>query len=208
MPKPAALFTHRATLWLILAVPALFMGWTFLTRGHVPPHMQTESGEWAMRLFIATLALTPLQRLFRRSRLMFWLVRRRRSFGLASFFYAALHVGFYLWETFLSWGPGAVTWILFNATSTYALAGWVAIALLVPLALTSNGLSQRWLGRHWKTLQRAGYVAVLAVALHWVLQANTWQTWLQLGLLAVLELVRIGLALGWLPRRTHARRAS
>lgn len=193
MPRPADIISHRYTIWFILALPALRMLWPILADQQIPPRFLVGSGEWAVRLLILTLALTPLQRIFRKSKLVFWFARRRRYFGLASFAYALIHVGFYLFDMFMSWGTGALTWILFSAGNLYALAGWVGFLIFIPLAATSNRLSQMRLGRWWKILQRAAYVAALAIALHWLLLAGDWQTWVQVGILVVLELVRIGL---------------
>ena len=108
MTKLIAIVTHRYVLWGLLSLPALPMLFSIVAQGHVPPQFQTGSGEWAMRFLLLTLALTPLQRLFRKSRFVHAFVRRRRDIGLASFFYALLHVGFFLFETVLSWG----TWRL------------------------------------------------------------------------------------------------
>jgi sulfoxide reductase heme-binding subunit YedZ len=202
MSKLAALFSNRTVLWLILALPGIKLVWPFLTGGFIPSGFLAQSGEWAMRFLILTLALTPLQRLFRKSRFVYWLTRRRRYFGVASFFYAALHVGYYLWELIDAWGGTWLTRLLFNAMNLFAWSGWLAFAIYLPLALSSNRFSQARLGRWWKWLQRLTYLAAVAAAVHWLLLANTWQTWAQLGALATLEIVRLGLPL---MRRPSAR---
>ena len=122
-------------------------------------------------------------------------MRRRRYFGVASFGYAAFHVGWYVGETIVDWGPGALTWMLFTAVNLFAWTGWVAIAAMLPPALTSNDLSRRRLGRWWKWVQRLSYLAARGAAVHWLLLAGDWLTWTQVGALAALELARIGLAL-------------
>ncbi len=202
MHKFAALLNNRYLLWLVLAVPAVPLVWPFLQTGFLPPNFRNESGEWAMRLLILTLTLTPLQRIFRKSRFVCWLARRRRSFGVASFAYAALHVGFYVWELADSWGAAWLSRALFVAGNLFAFAGWLAFALYVPLVLTSNDIFQRRLGRWWKLLQRLTYFAALAAAVHWLMLANSPATWLQLGVLVVLETIRLGL---WLRPHRVAR---
>ena len=52
-----------------------------------------ETGEWALRLLIAALAITPLRKLTR----LTWLARLRRMLGLYAFFYVSLHFLTYLW---------------------------------------------------------------------------------------------------------------
>ncbi len=139
MRKLAVSYVGRPVFWLILALPAIKLVWSIAAAGGLPPRFLNQSGEWAIRFLLITLALTPLQRLFRKSRFVHWFVRRRRTFGLTSFAYAALHVGAYLWQSFADWGPGAVTWILFTATNLYAWSAWLAISLMLLLALISNG---------------------------------------------------------------------
>ena len=195
MHKLSVLLQSRYLLWLVLAVPGVLLVWPFLTTGFLPFDFRAESGEWAMRLLIFTLALTPLQRIFRTSHLVHWLVRRRRTFGVASFLYAALHVGFYLWELIDGWGNAWLARAVFVAGNLFAFAGWLAFALYLPLVLTSNSFSQRRLGRWWKLLQRLTYFAAIAAAIHWLMLANRPATWVQLGLLALLEIIRLGLLL-------------
>mgnify|MGYP002713157937 CR=1 FL=1 len=193
MRKLAALFNNRYLLWLALSVPGVLLVWPIIVTGFIPPDFRNESGEWAMRLLLLTLALTPLQRIFRSSRFVHWFMRRRRYFGLASFLYATLHVGFYIWELALDWGGAWLARALFVATNLFAFAGWLAFALYLPLAVTSNDYLQRRMGRWWKWLQRLTYFTVVAAAIHWVMLANRPATWLQLGLLVVLEMIRLGL---------------
>lgn len=115
------------------------------------------SGLWAVRLLLITLAVTPLRRLPR----LGWLIRLRRMLGLYAFFYASLHLLVYL---VLDQGlmPGL---ILTDLGRPYILVGYAAVALLIPLAVTSTDGMMRRLGRRWKQLHRLVYVvAVLAVA--------------------------------------------
>ena len=72
--------------------------------------------------------------------------------------------------------------------------GWVAFLIMLALAATSNDRSVRLLRRRWKWLHRAVYlVAVLAFA-HWILTAfDPWPGVWHLGVLAVLEGIRLWL---------------
>ena len=54
------------------------------------------------------------------------------------------------------WAPGIWT-------------GWAALLLFVPLAITSNNVSMRWLKQRWKLLQRLVYGAALMTLAHWLL---------------------------------------
>ena len=188
-----AILSIRWVFWLILAIPAIKLVWPIAATGSIPGSFSDQSGEWAIRFLLVTLALTPLQRLFRKSRFVYWFTRRRRYFGVASFCYAGLHVGVYVFETFRDWGEGALTWILFTATNLYAWSAWLAFFILIPLALTSNGFSLKTMGRWWKWVQRLTYLAAVAAAVHWVLLDGHVSTYVQLGVLVVLEALRLAL---------------
>ena len=51
------------------------------------------------------------------------------------------------------------------------LAGWVAFAVFVPLAVTSNDRSIRWLRLGWKRIHRWIYAAAVLTFAHWLLVA-------------------------------------
>ena len=51
------------------------------------------TGDWTLRLIVATLAITPLRKLLRLPEL----IRFRRLIGLFAFFYACLHFTSYVW---------------------------------------------------------------------------------------------------------------
>ena len=137
---------------------------------------------------MATLAVTPLRLVFKRSGLTLWLMRRRREIGVASFGYAALHTAIYLVR------KGSPEYVLAEFTTPYMLAGWAALALFVPLALTSNDVSVRLMKRGWKRLHRLVYPAAVLTFLHWVWSAfDPTTAWIHVGILAAIEIVRIAL---------------
>lgn len=176
--------------WLVLALPAITLLTPIVVQGQIPRNFLVETGEWSVRLMILTLAITPLSLMFKGQGWVLWLLRRRRWFGVASFAYAALHVGFYVWDI------RSLGRILFVAERLYAWPGWVAIGLMIPLALTSNSWSQRALAVNWKRLQRLTYIAALLTALHWLLLTRGPSAWVQIGLIAGLEIIRIGYRVG------------
>src|ERR1700742_3826460 len=51
------------------------------------------TGDWALWLLLATLAVTPVRRLHSS---LAWLIRFRRMLGLYCFFYATLHLATYV----------------------------------------------------------------------------------------------------------------
>lgn len=125
------------------------------------------TGTWTLRLLLITLAMTPLRRFTGWQ----WPVRLRRMLGLFAFFYASLHLMTYLWfDQFFLWSE-----ILADILERpFITLGMTAYALLLPLALTSNRASQRWLRRNWKRLHRLVYPIALLGVLHyyWLVKAD------------------------------------
>ncbi|MCG2634503.1 MAG: sulfoxide reductase heme-binding subunit YedZ [Gammaproteobacteria bacterium] len=159
-----------------------------------------ETGEWALRLLLATLAVTPLARLF----LWTGLYRYRRMLGLLAFSYGVLHLLCYLW-----FDQG---WLLVEIgrdllKRPFILLGMSAFVLLLPLAATSTDRIRRWLGaRRWRRLHRLIYPAALLAAVHFLLlvKADRFEPLIYLGILLLLLAAR-GLPTGCLSRRSSPR---
>jgi sulfoxide reductase heme-binding subunit YedZ len=144
------------------------------------------SGEWSARLLILALSLTPLVQLFPQARIVRWLVRRRRALGVAAFGYAALHLLFYVLEM------GTLRDMLAELSALGIWTGWVALLLLLPLALTSNDWALRSLKSGWKRLQRLAYPAALLTLVHWAfVHDNLTAALLNFAPLALLQAWRI-----------------
>ena len=113
-------------------------------------------------------------------------MRRRRDFGLASFAYAAGHTIIYLAD------KASLDAILVDLALPDMLVGWLALALFIPLAATSNDIATRALGRAWKRLHRLVYPAAVLTFLHWVLASfDPTTAYIHIGIMAAIELVRI-----------------
>jgi sulfoxide reductase heme-binding subunit YedZ len=144
------------------------------------------TGDWALRLLLCTLAVTPLRRLTGWQ----WPARLRRILGLAAFAYAAAH---------------AATWLLLDRglvweevvadvlKRPYVTLGFSALVLLVPLALTSTRAMMRRLGRNWQRLHRLVYPAAVLAVLHfvWLAKAGRLEPLVYGTALAVLLLARV-----------------
>ncbi len=178
----------RPFLWLVLALPGLWMLWHYAMTPDEYSYGQIigDSGDWAAWLLMVTLAVTPVRLLFRRQAWAQYLLRHRRDLGVASFAYALGHTVIYL----LRKADPAIIWA--EVSTPYVLAGWLAFVLFVPLAVTSNDASMRALKRSWKTLHRLVYPAAVLTFLHWVLSAfDPTTAWIHIGILAAIELVRV-----------------
>src|SRR5688572_24344945 len=175
----------------LLPLAGLGLGAARGTLGANPVETVTHTtGQWALRLLLATLAVTPLRRLGGWPFLAPW----RRSLGLLAFLYATLH-----FATFLALDLGFDLSALGEevAERPYVTLGFTAFVLLAPLAATSTRGWQRRLGRRWLALHRAVYAAAALAVLHfvWLVKADLAEP---LAYAAVLALL---LAARWRPRR-------
>lgn len=150
-------------LWLLLSLPALaVLNDVFTsTDPKALKHALHPSGEFAARFMIVSMMATPLAMLFKGKSFPIWLKKNRRSFGVAAFAYAALHLGFYLVSR------GSLEKILTQATHFDILTGWLAFLIFLPLAATSFDAAVRALGPRWKSVQRWVYAAAVLTLLHW-----------------------------------------
>lgn len=120
------------------------------------------TGDWTLRFLLLTLAVTPALRLLKAP----GLIRYRRMLGLFAFFYGMLHLATYLWlDKFFDLAE-----ILKDVSKRrFLTAGALALALMVPLAVTSTaGWIRRLGGRNWRWLHRLVYLsAALGVIHYW-----------------------------------------
>lgn len=185
-----AIPASRLLLWVVLALPAIWISyrWAAAPDAYGYGHAIGASGDWAAWLLMMTLAVTPLRLLFRRQRWSIWLMRRRRDFGVASFAYAAWHTVIYLAD------KASLRAVVSDLRLLDILVGWLALALFVPLAATSNDIATRALGRSWKRLHRLVYPAAVLTFLHWALAAfDPTMAYIHIGMLVAIEIVRIAL---------------
>ena len=177
----------RLLLWAVLALPAVPM-LIGLSAGRQDLDLLLHpSGEFSARLMLVALMITPLRMLFSRVRWIGWLARHRRSLGVAAFAYAALHTLIYIvdMETLRN--------MLAEFGALGIWTGWLAFALFIPLAVTSNDASARRLGRNWKALHRVVYLAAVLTLVHWMFVHNNLAAALvHFVPLALLELYRLG----------------
>ncbi len=125
------------------------------------------TGDWTLRFLLITLAVSPLRQWFGLSALL----RFRRMLGLYVFFYACCH--FLIWfiiDHALSFGEMVEDII----DRPYITFGFSALMLLIPLAVTSNNVMVRKLGRRWKKLHQLVYAIIILGVLHylWLTKAD------------------------------------
>jgi sulfoxide reductase heme-binding subunit YedZ len=155
-----------------------------------------QSGEIAVWMLGAVLALSPPRVLFPKSRIVGALNRHRRAVGVTACIYGLVHLSAHvLYEG----GWGGFVRSLSKPFIWYGLAG---LSILCVLALTSNNFSIRKLGgRNWKRLHRLAYLAAAILIYHQAIAGKGhWQIarWL-LFPLAILQAARVikTLAMKW-----------
>jgi sulfoxide reductase heme-binding subunit YedZ len=163
---------HPYFIWAVLALPsvpmigALVAGATGPDGAPATEFLLHPTGEFSARFLIFAMMLTPLRMLFPNSSFIRWMVKRRRYFGVAAFFYALLHTVLYIIDM------GSLRAILGEFLALGIWTGWLAMLIFVPLAFTSTDTAVRRLGSAWKTLQRCVYIAAIATLLHWIFVHN------------------------------------
>jgi sulfoxide reductase heme-binding subunit YedZ len=151
-------------------------------------------GDWTLRLFLVTLAITPV------NRLLPGLARHRRMLGLFTFAYAVLHVLSYivLDKTF-EFGEIAADIM----KRTYITIGMVVLAMLIPLAVTSNDkMVKRLGGKAWKRLHMLVWPASFLACLHFAMMVKA-KAWTEPSIYALILLLLLA-ARAMLRRRKQA----
>jgi len=182
-------------IWL-LVVPALTGG---LGANPVEKLLHL-TGEIAIWMLGAVLALSPLRALFPKSRIVAALNRHRRAIGVSACIYALLHLAAHVVY------EGGLDGLLRSFSKPFIWYGAAGLSILIILAVTSNQFSIRSLGgRNWKLLHRLAYIAAALLVYHQAIAGKGhWHTgrWLFFPL-ASLQLARITKQLFTRPARKH-----
>ena len=157
---------NRWLIWGLLAFPALAMVSGYASAKADAGDLLHPSGETSARLMIIAMMIGPLVDLLGPRSWLLWMMQRRRWFGVAASLYAVLHLVFYVIDM------ETVADMLAEFAALGIWTGWVAMLLLVPLALTSNAAAMRALKANWKKLQRLVYPTALLVLVHWIFVHN------------------------------------
>ena len=159
-------------LWVVLSLPALTMIPALFGDGDLAfHHLLHPTGETAARFLIIGMMASGLVLLFRTHNWPRWLLHHRRDIEVAAFLYATLHLMVYLIDR------GTLDRVIVQLPQVRIWTGWLAMAIFVPLGVTSNDAAQRWLRTRWKGLQRMAYPAAVLVLIHWAAMKD-WGSWL------------------------------
>lgn len=114
----------------------------------------------AAGLLLVVLLPGCLQRIGVRNRFVRILTAWRRVLGVLMYLAALVHALFLL-DYIPQFSGGEI--VLFDLVTA---TGLVSLTLLLPVLVTSNSFSVRFLGRFWKILQRMTYLVIPLVAVH------------------------------------------
>jgi sulfoxide reductase heme-binding subunit YedZ len=163
--------------------------------------VENELGLTALIFLLASLACTPARRLLGWT----WQMRVRRELGLFAFFYAVLHFLAYLvLDEFFDWGAIVAD----VAQRPFITVGFLALILMVPMALTSTDTWVRRLGyRRWQRIHQAIYLAGALAAVHfiWRVKIDVSQPLVYAAIFASLIALRLVV---WLRQRAAGKRAA
>jgi len=163
----------RVPPWLIYMVGFAWSAWLLwqAASGHLGADpvkgLERALGKLGLQLLVAGLCVTPL-----RTYVGINLIKFRRALGLTAVYYIALH--------FLTWIALDMGLLLSQALADifkrpYVTIGMASLALLIPLAITSNNRMVRRLGAvRWQRLHLLTYVAVPLGALHYIWLVKAW----------------------------------
>lgn len=123
--------------------------------------IQLETGRWALRFLLLSLAVTPVRRMTG------WnaIIQVRRMLGLFAFFYGVCHFLSY-WSFDLNFAFSAMIGDVLKRP--FIALGFAALVLMVPLALTSTKGWIRRMGKRWSQLHRLAYVSATLAVLHFI----------------------------------------
>ena len=162
---------RRFLLWLhatsllhgLLSLPFIWLLWALFNDalGANPAEALSRStGDWTLRFLCLVLAVTPLRHITHTPEL----IRFRRSLGLATFFYACLHLLCYAW---FDQGFELNDIAKDLVKRPFIWLGMLGFVFMLPLALTSSNAALRSLGaKRWRQLHSLVYVLPLFALLH------------------------------------------
>lgn len=163
--SPRAVNRIKAAVFASALVPLARLGWLALRGGlgaNPIEYITRSTGWWTLSFLLITLCVTPIRRLTGWN----WLIKLRRTLGLYAFFYGALHLTTYFWlDQFFDWME--ITKDILKRP--FITVGFSAMALMIPLAVTStNAMIRRLGGKRWQMLHRLVYlISVLGVVHFW-----------------------------------------
>jgi sulfoxide reductase heme-binding subunit YedZ len=170
-------------------VPLVWLLWDFWFDNLTVNPIQDitfRTGKPALILLVLSLACTPVSTVFGFKKVL----PLRKPLGLYAFMYVCLH-----FLTFIGLDYGFDPGLLYEAIfeKRYALVGFAAFLILLPLAITSTQGWMRRLGKNWKRLHRGVYLVGILAVVHyvWLVKADIREPLLYGVAVALLLILRL-----------------
>lgn len=178
----------KAAVFAGTIVPAILIAWSWAAGGLGPRPFEEaihQTGNWAVRFLLLSLAVTPFRRILRFNKL----ILVRRMLGLAALSYVLVHVVLYVADS--RWDLAFVAKEI--AIRIYLTIGFLALIGLIALGATSTDAAIRRLGGNWNRLHRIVYAIGILGLLHFFMQtkADVFEATLMSGLFVLLMLYRL-----------------
>ncbi len=158
----------RAAAFALVLLPALILAaeaWTGQLGSKPWTRAVHDTGTWAVRLLLLTLAVSPLRRILDWGKLL----GIRRMLGLSVLAYATAHLTLYCIDLAFDWGL-IVSEIV---KRFYLIVGITALTGLVALGMTStDGMIRRMGAKNWQRVHNLVYPITMLGLLHFALQSK------------------------------------
>jgi sulfoxide reductase heme-binding subunit YedZ len=185
----------KAIVFVLLFAPAAWIVFQAAT-GMLDPKPVTEmihrAGDWAVRLMLLSLLVTPLRRFAQWPKL----IAVRRMVGVAAFAYAFAHLSLYVVDQKLNL-PHVASEIVLRFYLTIGFAAWLGLASLS--ATSTDAMIRRLGAARWNRLHKLVYAIAALAIFHYYLQSklDVSQPVLMMGLYFILMLARLLQKRGW-----------
>jgi sulfoxide reductase heme-binding subunit YedZ len=184
-------------------MPLLLLAWDFWFGSPTSPLMINpfqevtfRTGKAAIVLLMLCLSVTPVNTVFGFKQV----IPLRKPLGNYAFMYAAFHFSIFIIDNGII-GNSLDLMAIYEATfeKRFALVGFAAFMILLPLAITSNQWSMRQLRKNWKRLHRLVYGAGVLAVIHfiWLVKSDIREPLLYGAWLTLLLALRIPAVRGY-----------
>jgi methionine sulfoxide reductase heme-binding subunit len=161
MPGITSIKYFVFALALIPLVRLLVLGYLGDLTANPVEFITRSTGTWTITFLCITLSMSPMRWTTGWSG---W-IQLRRMLGLFTFFYAFLHFTIWYWLDHNLDAKAMIDDVIERPFITVGFLGFVCMSLL---AISSNQMAIRWLGRKWSLLHRLIYLIAILGVLHYL----------------------------------------
>jgi sulfoxide reductase heme-binding subunit YedZ len=161
MPGITSIKYFVFALALIPLVRLLVLGYLGDLTANPVEFITRSTGTWTITFLCITLSMSPMRWTTGWSG---W-IQLRRMLGLFTFFYAFLHFTIWYWLDHNLDAKAMIDDVIERPFITVGFLGFICMSLL---AISSNQMAMRWLGRKWSLLHRLIYLIAILGVLHYL----------------------------------------